>query len=194
MLYMLDRKIRKDIMKEKRVPINYVDNEKLLEALKVYKKEYNRSPETARINNYIGKCIYNIAENLATLPKFHNYSYIDEMKSDGIENVLKYIHNFNPDKYDKPFAYITKIVYYAFLRRIAFEKTEQYVKYKTIANYGIFDFMDNHADTIKNPEVFDNMVQYIEEFESKKRDKKALKKEMKPKKQKPNLFEETDES
>ena len=40
------------------------------------------------------------------------------MISDGIENCLQYLDNFNPDKSNNPFAYFTQIIYYAFVRRI----------------------------------------------------------------------------
>ena len=51
------------------------------------------------------------------------------MISDGIENCLQYVENFNPEKSKNPFAYFTQIIYYAFLRRIAKrEKTNSYKK------------------------------------------------------------------
>ena len=47
-----------------------------------------------------------------------NYTFKDDMVSDGIENCLQYIHNVNPEKSKNPFAYFTQIIYYAFIRRI----------------------------------------------------------------------------
>jgi hypothetical protein len=57
-------------------------------------------------------------------------SYKDEMVSDGIENAIMYLDNFDPDKSKNPFAYITQIIFYAFLRRIQKEKKQCYVKMK----------------------------------------------------------------
>ncbi len=54
------------------------------------------------------------------------------MISDGIENCLQYVRNFNPEKSNNPFAYFTQIIYYAFLRRIAKEKKQSHVKNKSI--------------------------------------------------------------
>ena len=54
------------------------------------------------------------------------------MISDGIENCLQYVANFNPEKSKNPFAYFTQIIYYAFLRRIAKEKKQSHVKNKSI--------------------------------------------------------------
>ena len=59
------------------------------------------------------------------------------MISDGIENCLQYVHNFNPEKSDNPFAYFTQIIYYAFLRRIQKEKKQAHVKNKYIENMNI---------------------------------------------------------
>ena len=63
-----------------------------------------------------------ISTRLSTKPNFINYTYRDEMISDGIENCVNYIGNFNPEKSTNPFAYFTQIIYYAFLRRIQREK------------------------------------------------------------------------
>jgi hypothetical protein len=51
---------------------------------------------------------------------------------DGIENCIQYIDNFDPDKSSNPFAYFTQIIFYAFLRRIAKEKKQSYIKNRLI--------------------------------------------------------------
>ena len=43
---------------------------------------------------------------LSYKPNFINYTYRQEMISDGIENCLQYIHNFNPEKSNNPFDHI----------------------------------------------------------------------------------------
>jgi len=64
------------------------------------------------------------------------------MISDGIENCLQYMSNFNPEKSNNPFAYFTQIIYYAFIRRIQKEKKQMLVKSKLIANAGVENMMD----------------------------------------------------
>ena len=54
------------------------------------------------------------------------------MISDGIENCVQYIHNFDPEKSKNPFAYFTQIIHYAFLRRIQKEKKQLDIKTKII--------------------------------------------------------------
>ena len=36
----------------------------------------------------------------------------DDMISDGIENCVQYMSNFNPEKSKNPFAHFTQIIYY----------------------------------------------------------------------------------
>jgi len=95
-----------------------------------------------QVTNYIGECYLKIANHLSYRPNFINYTYRDDMISDGIENCLQYMDNFDPEKSKNPFAYFTQIIYYAFIRRIQKEKKQQEVKQKMIANFGEEQMMD----------------------------------------------------
>ena len=65
----------------------------------------------------------------------------DDMISDGIENCVQYIHNFDPEKSKNPFAYFTQIIHYAFLRRIQKEKKQLEIKTKIIEKTGYDEVM-----------------------------------------------------
>jgi DNA-directed RNA polymerase specialized sigma24 family protein len=65
----------------------------------------------------------------------------DDMISDGIENCVQYIHNFNPERSQNPFAYFTQIIHYAFLRRIQKEKKQLEIKTKIIERTGFDEVM-----------------------------------------------------
>ena len=65
----------------------------------------------------------------------------DDMISDGIENCVQYIHNFDPEKSRNPFAYFTQIIHYAFLRRIQKEKKQLDIKNKIIEKTGYDEVM-----------------------------------------------------
>ena len=65
-----------------------------------------------RITNYLGECFVKIATHLSYKPNFVNYMFREDMISDGIENCVQYIHNFNPEKSTNPFAYFTQIIHY----------------------------------------------------------------------------------
>ena len=118
--------------------VHYVDNKEFLKAMVEFKEKCKVAIESEKeqppVSNYIGECFLKIATHLSYRPNFINYTYRDEMISDGIENCLQYVANFNPEKSNNPFAYFTQIIYYAFLRRIAKEKKQTHVKNKMIEN------------------------------------------------------------
>ena len=146
---------------KKKVTQHYVDNKKFLEAMVIHKNKVNSAKENNRkkpdVTNYIGECFLKIANHLSYRPNFINYTYRDDMISDGIENCLQYMNNFDPAKSTNPFAYFTQIIYYAFIRRIQKEKKQQQVKQKMIANYGIEQMMDSMEgdDTLYQSQMLD---------------------------------------
>jgi DNA-directed RNA polymerase specialized sigma subunit len=124
---------------------HYVNNKELLEALIVYREKVAHAKENdlpkPRITNYLGECFLKIATHLSYKPNFVNYMFRDDMISDGIENCVQYIHNFDPEKSRNPFAYFTQIIHYAFLRRIQKEKKQLDIKTKIIERSGFDEVM-----------------------------------------------------
>jgi hypothetical protein len=118
---------------------HYIDNKKFYTEIIKYKNECAIAEKDGlqkpRIPPYIGECLYKIATRLSLKPNFIGYSYRDEMVSDGLENCVNYLNNFNPEKSSNPFAYFTQIIWYAFLRRIDKEKKHLYIKQKTLENF-----------------------------------------------------------
>ena len=161
----------------------YVNNADFMAALIEYKEKCKLAEKEKRpppaIPNYIGECFMKIAEGLSHKPNFINYTYREEMMSDGIENCLMYFNNFDPTKSNNPFAYFTQIIYYAFLRRIGKEKKQTYVKYKATEQMGILDEMEMlefDDGTTKQFELYDNIAEFIETYEETKQAKKVAKK------------------
>ena len=161
---------------------HYVNNVDFLKALIEYKEkcvlaEKEKKPEPP-IPNYIGECFLKIADHLSRKPNFISYSFRDEMIADGIENCLMYFKNFDPDKSANPFAYFTQIIYYAFLRRIMKEKKQLYVKYKATEQIGILDEFEMFEDSEGNMrqfELYENISEFIHNFEENKKKKKENK-------------------
>jgi DNA-directed RNA polymerase specialized sigma24 family protein len=98
------------------------------------------------VTDYIGSCFLKIANGLSYRPNFINYTYRQDMISDGIENCLQYIHNFDPEKSKNPFSYFTQIIYYAFIRRIQKEKKQSHVKHMMIEKQDYVPFVTNPGD------------------------------------------------
>ena len=125
---------------------HYVNNKDFLAALEQYAIDVARAKEREqpkpRIPRYIGECFLKIAQRLSFRPNFINYAFREDMISDGIENCVQYIHNFDPEKSRNPFAYFTQIIHYAFLRRIQKEKKQLDIKTKIIERTGFDEVMN----------------------------------------------------
>lgn len=137
-------------MTKRKRSVHYVNNKDFLYALIQYKKEIKEAEERGdpkpRITNYLGECFLKIATHLSFKPNFVNYIFKDDMISDGIENCIQYIHNFDPEKSQNPFAYFTQIIHYAFLRRIQKEKKQLEIKNKILERTGFDEvFHDDNA-------------------------------------------------
>ena len=154
------------VMTKRKRSVHYVNNKEFLEALVQYRKKVREiaekeipgiteeqlkkwtSPNKPPIPNYIGECILKIATHLSFKPNFVNYMFKDDMISDGIENCIQYLHNFNPERSQNPFAYFTQIIHYAFIRRIGKEKRQLEIKNKILERTGFDEVFtdDNHID------------------------------------------------
>ena len=125
---------------------HYVNNKDFLHAIIVYKKKVEAAKENGDpkppVGEYIGGCFLKIAQHLSYKPNFVNYMFKDDMICDGIENCVRYIHNFNPEKSKNPFAYFTQIIYYAFLRRISQEKKQLEIKNKILEKTNFDEVFD----------------------------------------------------
>lgn len=143
---------------------NYLDNKQFLQALIEFKKDVNYAKENnlprPRVTEFLGSCFSKIATHLSYKPNFINYMYKEDMISDGIENCLQYIDNFDPEKSKNPFAYFTTIIYYAFLRRIAKEKRQMDIKSKIIDKVGFDDiFVSEDSDKVSDMNYIKSRVQ-----------------------------------
>ena len=166
-------------MKMKKKNEHYVDNSKFLEAMREYKilceDAKKNDKEKPLVTNYIGGCFLKIANHLSYRPNFINYTYRDDMISDGIENCLQYLDNFDPEKSKNPFAYFTQIIYYAFIRRIQKEKKQVEIKQKLLHDSNFDDLalqpQDDTAYTNQFTEFLRNN-QTVDEKPVEKKDKK----------------------
>jgi len=127
----------------KKLKEHYVSNKDFLAAMIEYKKMVKKAAKEGKpkppVTDYIGECFLKIANHLSYRPNFINYTFRDDMISDGIENCLQYLDNFNVDKSNNPFAYFTQIIYYAFVRRIQKEKKQVIIKQKLLSDSNFDD-------------------------------------------------------
>jgi DNA-directed RNA polymerase specialized sigma subunit len=162
---------------------HYVNNKTLNEEMKKYYEmlrlcEVENKPKP-QISNYVGECVLLICNRLAYKPNFINYTYRDDMIADGIENCIMAVDNFNPAKSSNPFAYFTQIAYNAFLRRIAKEKKQTYIKHKNFENLFSVDemnsvFNDGHHMTQVVNEYSHDIIATFEEKIAQNKEKKPV--------------------
>ena len=140
------------VMTKRKRSEHYVNNKEFLAALIKYREDKEIAQIQGKpkppIPRYIGECFLKIANHLSFKPNFVNYMFKEDMISDGIENCVQYIHNFNPEESQNPFAYFTQIIHYAFLRRIQREKRQLEIKNKILERSGFSEVFsdDNSVD------------------------------------------------
>jgi hypothetical protein len=168
---------------------HYVNNAEMLEAIKIYKAKLKEAKENdtehPRIPEYLGECILKIATRLSHKANFINYSYRDDMILDGIENCMICMNSFDPEKSSNPFSYFTQVIYFAFLRRIAKEKKQSYIKGKLIQDMPFdsyelqghdddADFRNAYAAYIQMHSSFDDSFIKSKEKKKKEKDQQSL--------------------
>lgn len=162
---------------------HYVDNKKFLTEMVKYKEMCAKAEKLGRrqppITNYMGECFLKIANHLSYRPNFINYTYKDDMISDGIENCLQYVSNFNPEKSNNPFAYFTQIIYYAFIRRIQKEKKQTEIKQRLIMKSGIQEYETQEGDDTNYTNSYVDYMQKNSVEEKPKKEKKVKEKTVK---------------
>lgn len=161
---------------------HYVNNAELLEYLKQYKAQLKlaraEGREEPRIPEYFGECILKIATRLSHKANFINYSYRDDMILDGIENCMQCVDSFNPEISSNPFSYFTQVIYYAFLRRIAKEKKQSYIKGKLIQEMPFESFeLQGHDEDQDFMNTYNAFIQANQNFDDSFMKKKEKKKE-----------------
>lgn len=159
---------------------HYINNKDMYEALCDYLNDYSNcieaKKETPRIPDYIGKAFVLLCDRIGTKPNFSGYSYLDEMKGDGIENCVMQVRSFNPQKSNNPFAYFSTIIHNAFIRRIKKEKRQHYIKIKNLDNLSVNDEI---AGIQSQKAVYNEITDaYVKSFENKKEKKPAPKKKV----------------
>jgi len=99
----------------------YVRNKDLLVELDIYK-------ETGVIPEALGEMILAIATNYASKGNFAGYTWKEDMIGEAALTCVKFIKNFNREKSNNPFAYITQICKNAFISYIKKQQKHSQIK------------------------------------------------------------------
>jgi DNA-directed RNA polymerase specialized sigma24 family protein len=164
---------------------HYVDNKQFLAALIDYRKDIDaanaKGQEIPQLPDYIGECFIKIATHLSYKSNFINYTFKDDMISDGIENCLTAATKFDPSKSSNPFAYYTQIIYFAFIRRIQKEKKHQATKYKIIENLDLDSIIQQNDESESGRQLIEFLKKQLDTIDPEKRETPAQTKARKKK-------------
>jgi hypothetical protein len=162
----------------------YVDPERLQPELLEYSikfkewRDNDKVGERPRLPEYVAYAILEISNRTSMLRNYIGYPDRDGMVGAAIENMVKYVHNYNPEKGDG-FSYITQCVKTAFWRYINAEKVHLYVKAKKIQMAGIEDeiySLQDHEEDVEFRDTFIELLQdstdIIDNFETRMKTKK----------------------
>ena len=119
---------------------HYINNKELYQELVKYnqfkKEAIDRGEGIPPLTNKIGLAIIQIANRRCNSPMYRGYTnnWKEEMISNAITVATLLGHNFDPEKYNNPFAYFTQICDNAIKEQLKREKTQLYIRYKSIDN------------------------------------------------------------
>ena len=104
--------ITTSVMTKKKRPVHYVNNKEFLDALVQYKLDCATAKEGGeprpQIPRYIGECFLQIATRFGFQGNYANYSYKEELISDAVENMSRYILNFDQKNQPTPLLILLK--------------------------------------------------------------------------------------
>ena len=146
---------------------HYINNEEFLDAMVSFRNSVHAAKDAneprPKISDYLGECFLKIGTHLSYKPNFINYTFRDDLVSDGIENCLLYAHNFNPEKSKNPFSYFTQIIHHAYVRRIVKERKLMHIKYLYVERSGIMQQLS--IDGEDNKKISNQYVEYLHTHE-----------------------------
>jgi hypothetical protein len=80
----------------------------------------------------MGLALMKIVENYGHRRNYSGYTYLEDMRSEALLTCMKYIHNFDRNKSDNAFSYVTAIIDNAFKNFLKREKKQRNIKFGSI--------------------------------------------------------------
>jgi len=112
--------------------MHYVNNNEMVEEFRKYKK-------TGVISDELGSMFIKIAQNLSNKSNFIGYTWKEEMIGEAVLTCIKYSKNFDPEKSNNAFGYISRFCYNAFIEYIKKQKQHSQTKETLYDNKELVD-------------------------------------------------------
>lgn len=122
---------------------HYVKNKDLMPEIVAYR-------ETGLCSEKLGGMFLLIARNLSNKGNFINYTWKDDMIQEAVLTCVKYSKNFNPEKSNNPFAYVTTICKNAFVNYINKQNRHSTIKDKC---YNMKESMHSTGDYLSEKAI-----------------------------------------
>jgi hypothetical protein len=110
---------------------NYLNNGDLLEEVLLFKS-------TGRMSENLGKMLLTLANNYSSKGNFVGYTWRNDMVAEAVLTCVKYLKNFDHEKSDNVFAYVTQICKNSFKLYIKDQGKHSKIKdvcFNTIENF-----------------------------------------------------------
>lgn len=177
---------------------DYVDNKTftaaVVEHVEKIKQAEKKGLPKPHVTEYIGECILKIAQRTASRYNFKDYTFRDEMVSEGVISCLKAVDNFDIEKSKNAFSYYTTVCWWAFVRKINEEEKILYGKYTIAKEKLLHDLPEedliNYNQKYGSDYSDEVMAEFMSKYERKQREKKEKTKQKTKKQKFQGLFDE----
>lgn len=160
--------------------INYLNNEDFIALLKKHFEEKRQNPDIGCPNEIAAMFLIIAQKYICKWASSITNEYREDMIMFAVEYCLRYMYNYNPEKYHNPFAYFTEIIKSAFMQKFNHEK-----KKRTIVKNASENFAEEHCyvrikNNMKTFRTFNNPIDSqieldaIEENDKKKVEDKVI--------------------
>jgi DNA-directed RNA polymerase specialized sigma subunit len=139
---------KKRVFRQKDSP-HYVDNKLFaaeLTAWIVSNKDNGKRLYWNEMPRYVAECLMKIVDHFALQSCWRGYSYLDEMKSEAIINLVKGIHNYNINFSPNAFAYASEITRKSFIYVLDNEKKQATLRNETVSRNSIYNYNNISLD------------------------------------------------
>jgi len=95
-----------------------------------------RAKEQGKVTDELARMLMLMARKLATKSNFAGYSYVDDMVSDALVDLMRTALKFDHERFDNPFAYYTTCITRSFLGYLGQEKKHRRIRDAILVEIG----------------------------------------------------------
>ena len=131
------------------------DNERVIDILRNWiparKKALAEGTRLPMIPNYVAVQVQRIITNMSTRYNYRDYPFRDDMVSEAVVNILRYLHTFDVSHVGKKgkinfFSWVTMCADRSFARKLNIEEEHNYIKLRSFEEAGGFAALADDPD------------------------------------------------